>query len=243
MRHSLQLVFFCSSLSLQGLLFFIALALSIIEWSTTQLGKSVNFFPYTWLYVFGTLGFSELAFEQIRDAYDMTERAKILFADSIRYAQFYNQDLAIWKKYTAENFIDKSDFCRLMERSDVLLSESEINDLVNNIFADSIIAKEELEGFIDLEKSNRQAAIFCNCLQSFNFVSNLSWHLGAIGYAVAYYSSGEVSELASLVSCSFFLSLVCVATLFVLTICILSYLVDGCSRIFYWRPRELLLLP
>ena len=46
---------------------------------------------------------------------------------------------------------------------------------------DAIMTQEELETYLMRGKSNREITILCICLQDFDFISNLSWFIGAIG--------------------------------------------------------------
>ena len=46
---------------------------------------------------------------------------------------------------------------------------------------DAIMTQEELETYLMRGKSNREITILCTCLQNFDFISNLSWFIGAIG--------------------------------------------------------------
>ena len=61
------------------------------------------------------------------------ERARLLVSDCLRYAQFYNKDQDIWKKFTDNKFIDVAAFPTLLESSDVLLSESEIEAMIKEM--------------------------------------------------------------------------------------------------------------
>jgi len=81
----------------------------------------------------GTIGFSHMAFVSISNAYDTKERARLLVSDCLRYAQFYNKDLDIWKKFKDNKFIDVAAFPTLLESSDVLLSESEIEAMIKEM--------------------------------------------------------------------------------------------------------------
>ena len=163
---------------------------------------SPDFFAYTWLYVVGTLGFSELAYERIRDAYDMNERAKVLVANCIRYAQFYNRDMDLWKEFNKNKYIDISAFSSLLECSDVLLSDSEMDQLIQDISVngDRVVTKEELESYLELEKSGRRTTILRNCFHNFSFVANSSWFIAAIANATAYHSSGNTRDVGYTVS-------------------------------------------
>lgn len=158
-----------------------------------------------WLYVVGTMGFSELAYERIRDAYDMKDRAKTLLDDCLQYAQFYNRDMDVWKEFNRNKCIDASAFPKLLEKSDVLLTTSEVATLIRdiNVNGDSTITKEEIQRYLDTGKSHRSVRILFNCLQNFGFMANLTWFIGAIGYATAYYSTGNTQDVANTVSIIF----------------------------------------
>jgi len=60
-----------------------------------------------------------------------------------------------------------------------------LNDIImvisSNTDDDAIMTQEELETYLMRGKSNREITILCTCLQDFNFISNLSWFIGAIG--------------------------------------------------------------
>lgn len=95
---------------------------------------SFGFFVHR-LYVVGTMGFSELAFERTRDAYDLKVRARQLLADCLLYAQFYSREMSssVWQKYRRDQYIDVSHFTKLLEQAGIILSDSEIAALIKEM--------------------------------------------------------------------------------------------------------------
>jgi hypothetical protein len=74
-----------------------------------------------------------MAFVSISNAYDRKERARVIISDCLRYAQYYNKDLEIWKNFRNNKFIDVAEFPTLLESSDLLLPESEIEAMVTEM--------------------------------------------------------------------------------------------------------------
>jgi len=171
----------------------------------------------------GTLGFSHLAYEQIRNVHDTKERARELVSTCIKYAQFYQKDSDLWKGFNTNKSIDIADFRKLLEKSDVLLSEPEVDDLIGDINdnGDNIITKDELEEYLQHGAYNQPVEIFIKCLRSKSFLSNGFWFVGALGYATAYYSSGKAYTVGNTVRCICFHE--CVTCFFSLA-CLVSYL-------------------
>ena len=60
-----------------------------------------------------------------------------------------------------------------------------LNDIMmvisSNTDGSAFITQEELERYLMVGKSNRQITILCTCLQDFDFISNMTWFIGAIG--------------------------------------------------------------
>ena len=156
-------------------------------------------FAYTWLYVVGTAGFSCMAYGHVSAAYDLKSRTKHLIEVSLQYAQYHDKDKPIWQRFKQDKFLGVEEFLKLLESAGVLLSDAEVDDLIREINAngDSVVTEEELESYLDSGESGRHRSIFFNCLRNFNFVSNLSYIIGAIGYATAYYSTGRVQIMSS----------------------------------------------
>lgn len=65
--------------------------------------------------------------------------------------------------------------------------------IFSDIDGDNVITKDELKSYLEQEQHNKQLTLLCNCLLSFSFISNLTWFIGAIGYAVAYYTEGTAN--------------------------------------------------
>ena len=186
-----------------GFFFFVASSLGVSIWILAQHGIRMGFFAHisSWLFLIGTLGFSEMAYEVVRDAYAAKERARELLSECINFAQYYNRDSELWKEYKENNSLDSLALNKLLEYSDVLLSESEIDNLLQEIDVngDGTITKDEFELYLQAEKSNRQLVILGECLQNFDFVSNTSWFIGAVGYCGNIYSTGLTQAICKLV--------------------------------------------
>lgn len=148
--------------------------------------------PY-WLYNVGTLGFSEMAYEVIRDLAVEKQRAKALLQSCIRYSQYYNQDDPVWQNYNEQHYLDAKSIYHLLEEADVLLTESEANDLAMEIDKDGNgkIEQEEFEAYFDDIKSSNIAL----CLKDFNFMSNLTWFIGAVGYTFYAYYDKKIGDI------------------------------------------------
>ena len=113
--------------------------------------------------------FSELSYEQVRDAYDAKERARGLISNSIRYAQYYNRDNPFWKQFNDIKSIDVESFCYLLEQSDIILSESQIDELVHDINVDggNVITQQELENYLECDSANRELQSFATACETF----------------------------------------------------------------------------
>ena len=72
-----------------------------------------------------------------------------------------------------------------MDMCDLFILLINLNDIImvisSNTDDDAIMTQEELETYLMRGKSNREITILCTCLQNFDFISNLSWFIGAIG--------------------------------------------------------------
>ena len=116
----------------QALCFCIGASLTIVKWALGNCDTK-QFFSFTWIFVVGSMVFSYIAYKSISNAYDTKERARLLISDCLQYAQFYNKDLDIWKNFKDNKFIDVAAFHTLLESSDVLLADCEIEALIKEM--------------------------------------------------------------------------------------------------------------
>ena len=127
-----------NSICQQGLSFGVGSSLSICNWGLREAGKGNNEYfvlAIIWLFLVGTLYFSNMAYKQVRDAYDAKQFARGLVDDCLRYSQYYNREHEVWKQFNETKSIDVKNgmkpFRQLLEFSDIFLSESEVAELVS----------------------------------------------------------------------------------------------------------------
>ncbi len=106
-----SLTFLFAASIVQGLSFFVASALAIVKWSLLQFGRSPTLFAYTWLYVVGTLVFSGMAFQRVKENLLTKQRVKDVLAQCL-------QDKGIWKKFKDQG-MDSKVLNMLLESSGV----------------------------------------------------------------------------------------------------------------------------
>ena len=59
---------------------------------------------------------------------------------------------------------------------------------------------EEVDQYLRARKGIRALGILVKCFQDYNFLSNSTWFIGAIGYCLLLYYDGTVAEVANIVS-------------------------------------------
>ena len=145
----------------------------------------------SWLTLFGTISFTQMAVEWLAKEYDLNEQVKEVLGACVRYASYYHRDDPIWIKYNENNGLDKQSMGRILEESYIILSEGELNGLFQAIDTDNngVLSKDEIEEHLGDDK-NRNVAIFIMCLKSWNFWANFIWLLGSVFYHIPEYEDG-----------------------------------------------------
>eukprot|EP00578_Thalassiosira_sp_NH16_P024589 CAMPEP_0181091420 /NCGR_PEP_ID=MMETSP1071-20121207/8388_1 /TAXON_ID=35127 /ORGANISM="Thalassiosira sp., Strain NH16" /LENGTH=643 /DNA_ID=CAMNT_0023173557 /DNA_START=136 /DNA_END=2067 /DNA_ORIENTATION=+ len=165
--------------------------------------KAPAFFMVSyWLYNVGTLGFSHMAYRSVKEAYEKKERARDLIVSCINYARHYDCEMEVWKSFRENNSLGKEYIAGIFESSDILLSESQKTAIIQEIDTDSdgIITKQDLETYLNADGTANSILFLSRiCLGDFNFISNLTWFIGAIGYSCAAYYDGVVATVGNIV--------------------------------------------
>ena len=85
-----------------SLFFFVAASINVVRWIFKEC-NCVEFpahnYVGSWLYNFGTLGFSHMAYLTLKQDFDAKDRARELLSSCINYARYYNPGMDVWKKY------------------------------------------------------------------------------------------------------------------------------------------------
>ncbi|KAL9187119.1 hypothetical protein ACHAXT_010839 [Thalassiosira profunda] len=174
-----------------GLCFFVALCINTLLWSLKERGSEEPAHLATislWLFLVA-----------VRDREEAKQRARMLLASSIRWAQHYHRDAEIWKSYRQNRSLNTTALTRILESSDVLLSESEIREIIREIKGeaqiseDGNISKEEFEAY--LGRTSRSTRILSRSMRDFNFIFNLSWFVGSVAFLVPTSSGNTVGAL------------------------------------------------
>ncbi len=91
----------------------------------------------------------------------------------------------------------------IFESSDILLSEAQLSAIVKDIDsnADGTISRQEVETYLQADNTpfTLWMATVKSCLRDFNFVSNLTWFIGAIGYTLTIYFDDNVAWAGNIV--------------------------------------------
>ena len=100
--------------------FFVASVLDLMKWiyrecnqcncvgmpheSECDCSKVPAFFMISyWLNNIGTLGFSHMAYQSVKEAYETKEQARDILLSHIDYARHYNSEMEVWKRFEESN--------------------------------------------------------------------------------------------------------------------------------------------
>ena len=195
---------------LMSLTYFIAVIIGIshnvvkrFEFGKDGLWVHDTFTPFyvtTYLYVIGTLVFSAKAFDRQGAAFDVNEKVRSLLemflkrnADNSQTST--NSDWENIKNFQDNRGLDKIHFDKLLQASGVFVPRVQLNSLFQEIDSDGgdSICKREVEAFVKVKK-NRNVSIWKNCLQSFDFLGQLTWLTGSVSFLVAVYIPNGVGH-------------------------------------------------
>ena len=200
--HSVLMITVTDFLWIFSLSFFLGSFVSALNNVVTRFGKDLTpilgstspGFVVAWLSLFGTIAFTQIAYEWSSDSFDLKEQAKVVLGSCVRYDSYYNRDSEIWVRYNQNNGLDKESLSRLLEEAYIILSEGELNALFKEIDHDGngVLCKDEIEAYLADEK-HRQIAILRMCLRSPYFWSNFIWFLGSIACLGPVYTTDSLT--------------------------------------------------
>lgn len=157
-------------------------------------GTSPGFFV-AWFSLVGAVGVTQIAYDAVRESFDLNEQAKVVLASSVRYASHYHRDEEIWIKFNANNGLDKKSFSRIFEEASIIMSEGALDGLFQAIDknGDGFLHKDEIEVYLEYDDGkSRHMAIFHMCLKSIAFWSNFGWFFGGVAYVVPVYTTDSL---------------------------------------------------
>jgi hypothetical protein len=186
-----------------SLLFFLGSLISALNNIMTRFGKNLTpilggtspGFFVAWFSLVGTVGFAQIAYDAVRESFDLNEQAKVVLASSVRYASHYHRDEEIWIKFNANNGLDKKSFSRIFEEASIIMSEGALDGLFQAIDknGDGFLHKDEIEVYLEYDDGkSRHMAIFHMCLKSIAFWSNFGWFFGGVAYVVPVYTTDSL---------------------------------------------------
>jgi len=146
------------------------------------------------LFIIGCNGFLRSEYEILRDEFDVEVRAKDILLTHVRFASHYSQSMS-----SDDRSLNKMTFIRLLEESNVHLSEGKLEKLFHDIgvSADGLLSSEEIEMFVPNEGKSKQRAILHKFLRSVSFWGNFTWLIGSYAYVISIYPPDEITGLIS----------------------------------------------
>mmetsp|Transcript_14635 Transcript_14635/g.33636 ORF Transcript_14635/g.33636 Transcript_14635/m.33636 type:complete len:262 (-) Transcript_14635:1901-2686(-) len=130
--------------------------------------------------LFGAFSFSIIAYEFVVEKVKREDSVRSVLRWCVKYASLYERKDDLWINYNKKEGLDKKSLSKLMEKSGIILSPVDVNDLFEKIDKDSsgLLCKQELDAYFE-EQEDIEIRIIWACLHDLNFLTTSFWLLGS----------------------------------------------------------------